>query len=96
MALSKHVRCRFCGEVFPGWLPIPNAPESAMLLHHLSAMHLTEARPYLRRMATEDIDTVVMEVFERLDDAALTAERLGRMSPEALQAAIDAAVTPDG
>ena len=64
---SRHVRCTLCGVVFPGgWLPIPNRPESAMLLHHLGADHLAEAKPYLARMETECIDTVVMELFERV------------------------------
>jgi hypothetical protein len=63
------VRCTLCGLVFPGgWLRLPNMPNSAMLLHHLGAQHLTEAGPYLRRMETECIDTVVMELFERVPD----------------------------
>jgi hypothetical protein len=37
-----------------------------MLLHHLGAHHLVESRPYLKRMDVECIDTVVMEVFERV------------------------------
>jgi hypothetical protein len=53
--------------VLPAWLPVFNAPESAMLLHHLSAQHPIELSPYLKRMATEDIDTVVMELFERVE-----------------------------
>jgi hypothetical protein len=64
---SKHVRCTLCGVVFPGgWLPIPNRPEAAMLLHHLAADHLVEAKPYLKRMERECIDTVVMELFEQV------------------------------
>jgi hypothetical protein len=44
------MRCTLCGFVFPGgWLPIPNRPESAMLLHHLAADHLVEVKPYLAR-----------------------------------------------
>jgi len=38
-----------------------------MLLHHLGADHLAEVKPYLKRMETECIDTVVMELFERLE-----------------------------
>jgi hypothetical protein len=37
-----------------------------MLLHHLGAYHLVEAKPYLKRMETEDLDTVVMELFQRV------------------------------
>jgi hypothetical protein len=65
--LSKHVRCRLCGVILPGWLPITNAPECAMLLHHLRVYHLAEAKPYLQRMETEDLDAVVMELFERVE-----------------------------
>jgi hypothetical protein len=67
MPSGKHVRCTLCGVVLPGWLPIPNRPEAAMLLHHLGADHLAEAKAYLTRMETECIDTVVMELFERID-----------------------------
>jgi hypothetical protein len=63
---SPHVRCRFCGAVLPGWLPIPNRPEAAMLLHHLSALHPVDIKPYLVRMETQCIDAVVMELFERV------------------------------
>jgi len=37
-----------------------------MLLYHLRARHLGEVKPYLVRMETECIDTVVMELFERV------------------------------
>ena len=63
---SRHVRCKLCGLVLPAWLPIPNKPESSMLLYHLRARHLGEVKPYLVRMETECIDTVVMELFERV------------------------------
>jgi hypothetical protein len=64
---SRHVRCTLGGTVLPGWLRIPNVPNSAMLLHHLGAHHLVEVKPYLKRMEVECIDTVVMELFERID-----------------------------
>jgi hypothetical protein len=64
---SRYVRCKLCGVVLSGWLPIPNVPNSAMLLHHLGADHLAEVKPYLTRMETECIDTVVMERFDRLE-----------------------------
>jgi hypothetical protein len=43
----RHVRCTLCGVVLAGWLPIPNRPEASMLLYHLGANHLAEAKPYL-------------------------------------------------
>ena len=64
---STHVRCTLCGLAFPsGWLRLANVPNSAMLLHHLGADHLAEVKPYLTRMETECIDTVVMELFTRV------------------------------
>ncbi len=39
-----------------------------MLLSHLGADHLVAAKPYLTRMETECIDTVVMQLFERVSD----------------------------
>lgn len=66
MPSGKHVRCTLCGVVLPGWLRIPNVPNSAMLLHHLGADHLAEVKPYLKRMETECVDRVVMELFERV------------------------------
>jgi hypothetical protein len=71
MKRSTHVRCKLCGFVFPGgWFRLPNVPNCAMLLHHLGNDHLAEAKPYLKRMETEEIDEVVMELFERVDDPA--------------------------
>jgi hypothetical protein len=68
MSRSRYVRCRWCGLILAGWLPIPNKPESSMLLYHLGADHLAEARPYLQRMnTTDDIDVVVMEIFEQVE-----------------------------
>jgi hypothetical protein len=63
---GKHGRCTLCQVVLAGWLPIPNRPEAFMLLYHLGAHHLAEAKPYLVRMERECIDTVVMELFERV------------------------------
>lgn len=63
---SRHVRCTLCGTILPGWLPIPDVPDGAMLLYHLRDFHLAAARPYLRRMETEAIDAVLMELFERV------------------------------
>jgi hypothetical protein len=46
---------------------VAKRPNGAMLLHHLSAMHPTELRPYLARMATEDIATVAAECYEVIE-----------------------------
>jgi hypothetical protein len=53
-----YVRCRFYQAIRPGWLPIPDVPNGALLLHHLGAMHRAELTPWLQRMATEDIGTM--------------------------------------
>jgi hypothetical protein len=53
--------------VFRGLLPIDYQPDGAMLLHHLSWDHPDQVGPYLRRMETEDIGTVAMEAFERVE-----------------------------
>jgi hypothetical protein len=67
---SIKVRCRYCGYLLPGILPIDNTPNSALLLNHLSAMHRDQVGPYLRRLEQEeDMDTVVMEAYERVEDA---------------------------
>jgi hypothetical protein len=66
---SNPVRCRYYGYVLPSWLRIDNKPHGTMLLNHVSAMHPTEVKTLLRRMEAEDIATVVMEAFERAEDA---------------------------
>jgi hypothetical protein len=43
-------------------------PDSAMLLHHLADRHSTEARPSLKRMATEGIATVAAEASEAVEE----------------------------
>jgi hypothetical protein len=64
---SRHVRCKLCGIVFSGWLPVANAPEGSILLYHLGADHPTEVTAYLDRMrGSEDIGTVAMEAFEHV------------------------------
>jgi hypothetical protein len=60
------VRCRLCQAILPGWLRLADSPHSALLLHHLGAMHPEEFRPYLQRMERECIETLVMELFERV------------------------------
>jgi DNA-directed RNA polymerase subunit N (RpoN/RPB10) len=68
--LTRPVRCTLCGLVIPhGWHRLLKVPNSAALLHHLGARHLTEAKPYLTRMERECIDTVIMELFERVAHA---------------------------
>ena len=70
LPLTQPVRCTLCGLVLAhDWLRLPNHPNSAMLLYHLGARHLPEAKPYLTRMERECIDAVLMEVFERVADA---------------------------
>jgi hypothetical protein len=72
-----------------------NEPHASLLLHHLSTMHRAEVKPLLDRMHTQDLGTVAMEAFERLEDAEVTAWCLARMDPDALQAAIDEALTSE-
>jgi hypothetical protein len=52
MPPRKQYRCRYCGAVLPGWLPVSKRPDGAMLLQHPSAMHPDHVGPYLRRMET--------------------------------------------
>ena len=65
---QKHYRCHYCGRVLPAWLLAAKRPNGAMLLHHLADRHPTEARPYLTRMATEDIATVAAEAYELVEE----------------------------
>ena len=61
-------RCRLCGHGLPGWLKVQNRPDGAMLLNHLTRWHPTEVKGYLDRMRRdEDVEPVVMEVFERVE-----------------------------
>jgi hypothetical protein len=52
----------------PAWLPVAKRPNGALLLHHLADMHPTEASPYLKRMATEDIAPVAAEASEVVEE----------------------------
>jgi hypothetical protein len=85
----NQVRCRYCQGILPGWFSILNVPNGAMLLHHLGQMHSVALKPLLERMRTEDIGTVAMEAFERLEDAEITAWLIGQLDAETLRAAID-------
>jgi hypothetical protein len=60
---QKRYRCRYCGRALPAWLPVMQAPDGPMLVHHLSTMHPAEVGPYLNRMRTEDIATVAAEAL---------------------------------
>jgi hypothetical protein len=93
---SKAMCCTFWGWILPAWLPYANAPECSLLIHHLGIWHRDEAQAYRRRLAVEDFETVLMEVFEQVDDATSMAELIRWMTPEALQAAFDEAVSPYG
>jgi hypothetical protein len=67
---KKRYRCRYCGAMLPAWLPVAKRPEGSMLLYHLQR-HLDQVGPYLRRMETECLDRVVVELFELVEDEAL-------------------------
>ena len=79
MAVSPDllpVRCRLCQKILPGWRCVPDSPHSAMRLHLLGTMHRNEFRPSLKRMATECIGTVVMELFERVEGTTPASDTL--------------------
>jgi L-lactate utilization protein LutC len=75
MALSPlprpRYRCRLCGTHLNAYLPWAKAPNSALLLGHLGQQHMDQLRPYLARMETECIDTVVSELFEVVEEEAI-------------------------
>jgi hypothetical protein len=89
------VRCKRCGDVLHGLLPVDYAPDEALLLHHLSWHHRAQVKPLLERMRTEDIGAVAMEAFERLEDAEVTDWCLARMPAEDLRTAIDETLAAD-
>jgi hypothetical protein len=65
MTPRKRYRCRACGAELPAWLPVFNAPNGAMLLHHLSARHRDQVKAYLDRMISDDLhDQVIVEAYE--------------------------------
>jgi hypothetical protein len=68
MRQDLQLRCRSCQAVLPGWLRVQNRPDGAMLLTHVSAMHQDQVGPYRRRMETEDIGTVAMVAFKRVEE----------------------------
>src|SRR5262249_35868689 len=87
---DTHVRCRHCAAILPGWLPWAHAPHASILVAHLQHRHPAAFSQMLQRMATEDIEAVVMEAFERLEAAEVTARLMASISAEDLRALIDA------
>ena len=61
MVIHCHHRCRFCGAVLPAWLPAVQRPNGALLIGHVSQRHPDQIGPYLARMRTACITTVVLE-----------------------------------
>jgi hypothetical protein len=59
MTPHRRYHCRACGWV----LPAAQRPNGALLLHHLGDLHPSEVGPYLTRMATEEIETVIVKAF---------------------------------
>jgi hypothetical protein len=68
--LSPDVRCRLCGVTLPGWLPVPDVPDAALLMGHLCRRHTAEFAPLLRCMAMEDLGPVAMEACARVMPSA--------------------------
>jgi hypothetical protein len=61
----KRFTCKLCGAVLPAWLPVPQEPNGAMLLHHLGRQHPDQIKGYLDRIhTTDDIASVAAEAFE--------------------------------
>jgi hypothetical protein len=67
MPPRKRYRCTFCGETLNAYLPWAQAPNSALLLGHLGQQHMDQLRPYLKRMETEEIDLVLLELFQLVE-----------------------------
>ena len=63
MAWGGHFSFRPTGHL-PAWLPVAKRPEASMLLYHLGQRHPDQVGPYLERMRTECIATVVVEEDE--------------------------------
>jgi hypothetical protein len=69
MTRKRAYRCRYCGHELPAWLPHFQAPDGAMLLHHLSQAHPDQVKAYLDRMPSDDDhDRVVVEAYEVVED----------------------------
>jgi hypothetical protein len=78
MTTRKRFKCRFCGAMLPAWLPVVQRPEASMLLYHLGQHHLEEVGPYLQRMETECITTVVVDAYEVVESRKVTVCELRR------------------
>jgi hypothetical protein len=50
---SSRYRCRYCGAELPVWLPVANAVDGAMRLHHLSRQHPGSCTSSLRLNAID-------------------------------------------
>lgn len=70
MPPRKRYRCRYCGHGLPAWRLVPKRPEAPMLLYHLGQHHPDHVEPYLERMRTECIATVVAEAYEVIKEEA--------------------------
>ena len=68
MTTRKRFKCRFCGHILPGWLPVAKRPDGSMIFYHLSHQHPDQVGPYLERMRTECIATVAAEAYEVVEE----------------------------
>jgi hypothetical protein len=71
----KRYRCRFCGTTLPAWLPVPQVPDGAMLLGHLSQRHPTEVWTFLEKMRTQDIAQVAAQAFDLIEADEIQSDR---------------------
>jgi hypothetical protein len=61
----KHDRCRFCSQRRNAWLPVPQAPDGAMRLGHLSQHHPDQVgRSLVPLHTTEDLAPMALRAFE--------------------------------
>jgi len=44
MTPRKRFQCVICGTILPAWYPVPSAPNTAMMLHHLAPDHAVTTR----------------------------------------------------
>jgi hypothetical protein len=58
----------YCGVTLNAYLPWAQAPNSALLLGHLGQQYMDQFRPYLTRMETACIDTILTtELYELVE-----------------------------
>lgn len=64
---QRRYRCRLCGETLAAWLPVPQRPNTARLLHHIAQDHRGEGAvtAALDRMRSQaDIEAILLaELF---------------------------------